>query len=1070
MGLLKQQKLDHVIITNSNVMQVGGDLVIDKELYCELMAKCQNLKLFNRLIREKIALCKNSILNKDIQKLQEITNTIFNYGLNGIDNEQTQILYFYRFICALLEKNNDCMEDCIDNLVNGYQEEAKILSKFQKEPYHMEFHDYSNLSIEAQFVILDISFEEGLYAYIKELYLENVKENKEVSDILKYYCGLSMLNLHQYEDAHYILGCVNQLEKKTKIHLLQTLSLAQIEMIKYDREGTNGDELERIFHELGEIREKDVNALRGCELGMAMTELQIAIWLSPDRFIEIFESYGKNIQEDLNIQLLLGLYYESCNENEKAINIYRNADWKNNEIFLFRLLLGNLILGKYDEVLQVYESAYDRCKTAQSTGAWLNALKLQDVNKYYLAIREKAEQYKHNVEDMFYIILSVDNDKELFDDLFLNEILSKIDAIKSLDSQMKIGYASVLLRFEYAEWCFELLNSLDNVVLLDERIIFDFYEWLCKYKSVEIEAYEKNLPTGQIALYLENKVKICDWFIEHDFRSDIFLKEKINCLFMQKKKISMLSCSKQLYEITHEEYVAANIIALLLESEISSQNDYEYCIQALKDTKLPRSLIAIAAACKRIGKIKEAGFYSYKAIFLLNGEDDFEIYNGFLSLHNEMMYDYHHVTIDFEEVIGNTVITLRASGNYDGSNIIEYVCLDSELELEEMVSGNFSMGIKHLCSKDPKYLRLQNKKKEQSIVMDGKEYVIEEIINREVYALRYVLNKCTQNPDKCNIVTLSVKSDSIEDLWKQIKEVTHNYQGTEKKIINVDGEKDIRLDFYHFKNNTIGLPIDALIQKDYNNYIDVVRMLLYGKNQALYAGVINNDKITEHKTVVTLSSLVVMCQMGKLDLLRKLDNQIIIPLSLVEFLNVRTKKSIEMQAISPGTLIEMPDGTPAMLSFDETVVEMWNTIYEFCLSFEKVEITDQERLEFNIMEEISSDILFSSLEIDKMQMDCMILAKQRDAIYLCDDLFLREVATAAGIKNTNFTSLIYLLEDKQEATKICMELSMTNYIYVPFIYVNMKEAREMWGNLLSSDRKRKYYGPMIDKLLSNVKI
>lgn len=1067
MEFLKQQKLEHVTINNSTVMQVAGDLIIDEELHSKLMENQQNLKLFNRLIREKITVCKKCILNKDIKKLQEITNTIYNYGLNGIDNEQKQILYFYRFILAILEKNINCIEDCIDNLGSRYREEAEILLNFQKEPYHMEFHDYSNLSIEAQLVILDISFEESLYAYIKELYLENVKENIEVSDILKYYCGLSMLNLHQFEEAHYILGCVNQLEKKTKIHLLQTLSLAQIEMIKYDKEKTNRNELEKIFHELGEIREKDVNVLSGCELGMAITELQIAIWLSPDSFIEILESYGTNIQEDLNIQLLLGLYYESCNESEKAINIYLNADWKNNEVFLFRLLFGNLILGKYDEVLQAYESACEICKTAQSTGVWLTALKQQNVNKYYLAIREIAEKYKPNVEDLFYIILSIDNEKELFDDLFLNEILSKIDTIKRLDSQIKIGYASVLLRFEYAEWCFELLNSLDNIVSLDEKTIFDFYECLYKYKSVEIEAYGSKLPTGQIALYLENKVKICDWFIERDIRSDIFLKEKINCLFMQKKKISMLSCSKQLYEITHEEYVATNIIALLLESEISSQSDYEYCIQALKDTKLPRSLIAIATAYKRIGKIKEACFYSYKAIFLLNQEDDFEIYNGFLGLHNEMMYDYHHAAIDFEEVIGNTVVTLRSSGKYDDSNIVEYVCLDSELELEEMVSSNFSMGIKHLCSKDPKYLRLQNKKKEQSIIMDGREYVIKEIVNREVYAFRYVLNKCTQNPDKCNMVTLSVRSDSIEDLWGQIKEITHNYQGTGKKAINEGGEKDILLDLYHFKNNIIGLPIDALIHKDYNNYIDVIRMLLYGKNQALYAGVVNIDKITEHKIVVTLSSLVVMCQMGKLDLLRELGNQIIIPLSLVEFLNVRVKKSIEMQAISPGKLIEMPDGTPAMLSFDETVVEMWNIIYEFCLQFEKVEITDQERLEFNIMKEISSDILFSSLEIGKMQMDCMILAKQRDAIYLCDDLFFREVATTAGIKNTNFTSLIYLLEDKKEATKICMELSMTNYIYVPFIYADMKEAKEMWGNLLSSDRKRKYYGPMIDNLLSN---
>lgn len=430
MELFKQQKLENVTINNSTVTQIAGDIVLDKEIYSELTASHLNLKLFNRLIREKITLCKGYILNKDINKLRKIINTIFNYGFNGIDNEQIQILYFYRFVSAILEKNNDCMEDCVDNLQNRYREEAEILSKFQKETYHMAFDDYSNLSIEAQMVILDISFEEGLYAYIKELYLENVKENKEVSDILKFYCGLSMLNLHQFEDAYYILGCVNQLEKEAQIHLLRTLSLAQIEMIRYDRERTNGKELEKIFHELGEIRKKDVNVLSGCELAMAITELQIAIWLSPDSFIEILESYEIDIQKDSSVQFLLGLYYESRNEIGKAIDIYHNGDWKNSGDFLFRLLLCNMVLGKYDEAFQVYDSAYEISKTAQSTGIWLSAVKQQSINKYYMAIREKTEMFKHNVEDIFYIMLSVDNEKGLFDDLFLNVILNKFDLIK----------------------------------------------------------------------------------------------------------------------------------------------------------------------------------------------------------------------------------------------------------------------------------------------------------------------------------------------------------------------------------------------------------------------------------------------------------------------------------------------------------------------------------------------------------------------------------------------------------------------------------------------------------------
>ena len=54
MELFKQQKLENVTINNSTVTQIAGDIVLDKEIYSELTASHLNLKLFNRLIREKI--------------------------------------------------------------------------------------------------------------------------------------------------------------------------------------------------------------------------------------------------------------------------------------------------------------------------------------------------------------------------------------------------------------------------------------------------------------------------------------------------------------------------------------------------------------------------------------------------------------------------------------------------------------------------------------------------------------------------------------------------------------------------------------------------------------------------------------------------------------------------------------------------------------------------------------------------------------------------------------------------------------------------------------------------------
>lgn len=128
---------------------------------------------------------------------------------------------------------------------------------------------------------------------------------------------------------------------------------------------------------------------------------------------------------------------------------------------------------------------------------------------------------------------------------------------------------------------------------------------------------------------------------------------------------------------------------------------------------------------------------------------------------------------------------------------------------------------------------------------------------------------------------------------------------------------------------------------------------------------------------------------------------------------------------------------------------------------------EDTRMEFDISGSISAEAVFLSLYIDRMQIDCMALAKKMDAVYLCDDLFFRNIADIAGIKNANLTNLVYILDSKKRAAEICMDFSKTNYIYVPFICENMEGIKHMWRNLLEGDIKGKFCGPIIRNLVND---
>ena len=91
----------------------------------------------------------------------------------------------------------------------------------------------------------------------------------------------------------------------------------------------------------------------------------------------------------------------------------------------------------------------------------------------------------------------------------------------------------------------------------------------------------------------------------------------------------------------------------------------------------------------------------------------------------------------------------------------------------------------------------------------------------------------------------------------------------------------------------------------------------------------------------------------------------------------------------------------------------------------------------------------------------VILAQKEQATLICDDLFFRKIATQGKIRNINFVSLLRHYVDEDFAVPIVMELSKTNYLYIPLMARTDEEAVELKNNILDGKLKKKFYIDML---------
>jgi hypothetical protein len=873
--------------------------------------------------------------------------------------------------------------------------------------------------------------------------------SSEIVDTIKQYYGLALFNLQEYDIATELLRGLYLKCRKENVLLYSVF--AEIKSLNdawRDGHYEYRDKLIELIKQLDSL--KDNKQYKSNKNLVAMLYLETAYNLGVNEkeyleaAIERYQEFQEEVRSEATVKYLYALCLELNGNIETAEIIYAELDWKNNANIACRYLICKLSRNEYADAVETYSIVNRSVVHTKLKSLYLTALYYENKENYEDTLKEALSDVQDDFEGILEIAFGV-QERAYLQEYIIPLINNHIDIeLEKLAIQQKMELLSILSQAEELGLILTVIKSIQDISVLNRLVVMEIYEASFTVSNGEFINHDKALIKSD---KLEASEQIADIFLEADVSRREFLQIKYLCAGAKEKRFSMLKYAKDLFEITKDEGLARNIIAMLFERNETDFNAYAPYITVLSNSIKPDFCMAVASAMLRLGKMEEADLYAYKALYYLNDTEDYEIYKSYFGYYNQNLNRYHDDG-ELKKVKGNCVVTLEENNTGDGQipKIIT-VCLDSESEFSD--SSNTSMGVRHVTSGSSLYLKIQGSSLNQILKVEDVNYRITNIQARTDYAVGFIFRKISANPEKFDRAVLVLKSEKPEALIEKIKSMTDMTKQTETL-----------LNFYHFKDNPIGLPIDSFVNGDYDRYIDALKMLLYAKNQAFYTGFPTYENEENQKYIPTLSTLVLLSSMNILNVLGGVKNNLILPKSYMDFFAERYSKAKESSLASSGKLVNV-NNQLTLIENDFSHVDIWERIIDFCTECRMVEISDEERIGFSIGDDINGEQFIAVAHLHLIHLDSFILAKKEQATLLCDDLFFRKIATYGKIRNINFVSLLRHYVDDDFVVPIIMELSKTNYLYIPLMARTDEEAIELKKNILDGELKKKFYSDIL---------
>ena len=994
------------------------------------------------MLNETISRCKDDICNLEFGKLNSELNLLMRVGVT--DGQ----IHFYNIL--LKAHNKVDFSDDIIFLPEKLKEDAYWLKNFLGNMREVKIDEYVSLSAETQIITLDCLFSSQHWDWIINLYGGREKISQEVLKAFEFHVALSQFNLSNYDKAHDILASLFSEYHEQRFYLYDICALLCIANKKYIF-GNDASEknVKNLLDKLDATKELVGDQVKTNESMIAILEMQACFNLGAtekyylEQAYSRYEKFSAVVKSNDGVRLFSALCFEMAGDLELAFQQLSGCSWHSDEALASRYLTLLIDMSMPDEAINAFKELDVSIKTIRVEAIFLLALyRLKDAG-YKDLLQKTVEGCCQSLSDLFVVGFYVE-DRTAFDEIIFPKLKLLIPSnMHEIDTQQKIGLLAVLAHNSKLELMNTVLDCIQDVTIINQFVAHDIYKCLFGIANKEYEASRHERIVKNDLRIVE---RIADRFVEAENQVIDFIQIKLLCASANHMVFSMLKYSKELFEYTHDVQTARNIIALLCERNETKADEYSIYLKALVGADDPSISVTIAVAMVKLGRQDEADYYAYKAVYELNGEDNVDIYKSLLGYNSLSLL--HRSEIETKKTISsNMIVTLDSNGEQ------WIVALDSEEEFGD--KDNCSLGVEHIGRKDPNYVKLIGKGRGQVLNLRGKSFRVISFEPREFFLGKFIYQKVLEYRDEFKGTVEIVSTDNTDEMIKQILSLADHREQT-KALINA----------YNFGTNYLGIPIDFFVHGDYGRYVDAQRYLLYSKGLAYYAGEPRLEFVVEAKYVPALSTLILLASKGWLDTLDWLGDQIVIPESYMSFFKEQYFLLVGSQTVSPGTLIPLEDGKYTILEPDKQIPEIWDSIINKCKNFRTEAITDEERIAYEILEGYSYERLFARMNMDKVQLDALVLAERLDGVYYCDDLFFRKIAAYKKIKNINFATLLYANDDLDVVMPILIELSKTNYVYTPVRCRNNEEGRELVENLLDGEMKNTYYSQFFNSYIN----
>lgn len=1033
---INTEKTDHAVVNVAgNINQAGRDLIVNKQITVNEGVRSP---LIGKYYQEHIEECRKAILHSNSDGLKANIEELRQDNTNLTDEEAEKVS-FYTYLLAIYKDNmEDQQREEVKLHGSIFAAQVNALKECENQG-DVTDESFAALFPETQSVILYLLFGDSKYRRIEDLYKGISNNNIEIYDNLQYFAGLSYFNQHIFNES---AAALKDLASRCPSPRFQAYALlAEIhEDIKKIANGENlKDELKEKTIELNQICTEHPELSSGNGNLINLTRLQVALYADLDHFLSVYNSLPVSVQNHPEFRNLLAGYYQGKGEYKKAVDVYDGIDWEDSpgltEAYFYALLLDK----EYVSVEEIYGSLQN--KTSRIEAFRLVALAQIDHESYEAELKRQLEDNVNNSHDFVFALLFVE-EEDVFNNFIVSIINEHFECLKMMDDSDKNALIAVLVKFHALDLALKFLDTIRDFKTIDQNSVMEIYRQLFVFaQRLGLRGEGNNLLDSDLHK-IEN---IADKFILHQIGLKYFYQLKVMCCQYLGKLTSAKFYSEELFKLSPDKNLAANIIQFLHQENNHSVKSYEPYIAFLQGTKEPSKLIVLAFAYQKIGKLEQGEYCAYKAIYYLNGIEDYNVINAYLRFWQENLMHIVSGTGTIDRVTGNCVIYLVA-----GQEKLQF-CLDQESELD--MKENNSLGMKHLSratGDSQLYNKLLGGAKGQIFNIEGKSYKLVSIQDRYAVASSYVLNIASNNEDKTKVILTTITGTSPEDMLQKIRAYTEQHSG-----------KEI-LDIYHFKDNEWGCPIEAIKGGDYGSYLDVVNYLLYAKDEILYAGQATNQ-IEAKLYLVSLSTLAILSMTDQLSVLDDFADKIVIPDSLVTF--VEDQVNALSGSNSVGQLIFDANGKAILLKeHDQYILKWWERIRDYCIHFQTVSVTDQERISLAIIKDISAEEFVKDMRSGTIELDYLIVGKKCQAIYVCDDLFWRKLASYLNIENINSPSLAFGMKVEKRARAFVEKMSEINYLYPSFLLTDDTAwAKRVISNLLKNKYKEEYFRPIISR-------